>query len=93
MQGALVGSIREYEPDKLETELNALIERRAANREHADEEPSEESWKTSVAEYHRDRRELLKHLWAAHYRRLARNHRALCERNEARAAELEGASS
>lgn len=93
MQGALAGSVREYEPDPVEEGLNALIERRAANAEHADDpEAREPSYLESVREYHEDRSELLRRLWVLHYRRLAASHRRISEENAARAAALEGAS-
>lgn len=90
VRAALAGSVptRERDLDESESALNALIERRAANREHADEEPTEESWKANVAEYHEDRDALLRRLWAVYYRKLARSHARLSEANAAKAAAL-----
>lgn len=71
---SLVGALRHNEPDELESGLNALIERRAANAEHADDpQAREESWKASEAEHHAAIREAHRHMWITYYRRLARS--------------------
>ena len=86
---SMVGAMRRSEPDELEAGLNALIERRAANAEHADDpQAREESWKESVRAYNAEHREARRHQWASYYRTLARNHAALSERFEGKAASL-----
>lgn len=82
LRAALVGSERaDKDLDETESALNALIERRAANAEHADDPQSrEESWKESERAFRAERREALRYQWIAYYRLLARNHANLSER-------------
>lgn len=86
VRAVLVGVGRRSEPDELESSINLLIERRAANREHADEQ--EESWKESERQHHAEEREANRHAWRAYYHRLARNHAGLSEHFEGKAAAL-----
>lgn len=90
IRASLVGTgRRELSLDETEAGLNALIERRAANREHADDaQTREDSWKESVRQHHAERREANRYLWIHHYRTLARNHAALSERFEDKATAL-----
>lgn len=90
LQGALVGTERRGETDELEASLNALIERRTANAEHADDaQAREESWKESVRQYHGEIREANRWAWISYYRRLSRAHAGLCEHFEGKAAALD----
>lgn len=87
--GALVRAERRSDPDELEAGLNALIERRAANAEHADDSQArEESWKESARQYHGEVREANRHAWCSYYRRLARNHAGIAEHFEDKARAL-----
>lgn len=90
ISASLVGiERRELSLDETEAGLNALIERRAANAEHADDEQTrEESWKESVRQHHAERREANRYLWIHYYRTLAANHAALSERFKCKAAAL-----
>lgn len=86
---SMVGALRRSEPDELEAGLNALIERRAANAEHADDaEVREESWKESERQYRGERREANRHAWRSYYRRLSAAHQRLSEDLQERADAL-----
>lgn len=84
---SLVGALRRSKPDELEAGLNSLIERRASQRQDADEK--EESWRESVRQYHGEIREANRHAWCTYYRRLARNHAGLSEHFESKASALD----
>lgn len=86
---SMVGAMRRSEPDELEAGLNALIERRAANAEHADDpQAREEGWKASERAYQAERREANRHAWRSYYQRLARNLRTSADHFENKAESL-----
>ncbi len=67
-------------------QLDALIQRRSTAREVANRE--EEGWKATTRAYNVEHEESRRHQWATYHRMLARNHAALAEANERRAAAL-----
>lgn len=84
---SLVGALRHTDPDELEAGLNNLIERRASQREDADE--LEESWKESARQYHGEIREANRWAWISYYRRLSESFRRQSEECAGKAAALD----
>lgn len=79
---ALVGAVREREPD----ELDRLIEHRA--RQAEDDRRTEEAWEESARRHHERRRREIRAQWYAHFMDMADGHRRLSELHEARALTL-----
>ncbi len=67
-------------------QLDALIQRRATGTEAANER--ERIWKRGLEAHHAEHQEANRHRWVAYFKTLARNHAALAEENERRAADL-----
>ena len=88
----LVGAARERELDEAERGINRLIEFRSrtpTDKEEANRE--EEAWKESTRAYNAERLEARRHMWATHYRTLARNLRDSAQRFEDKANQLQEA--
>lgn len=90
-QASMFGAVRDREPNP--DEVDRLIERRAANAEHADDpDEREASWEASVAAFHAEHREARRHLWVTYFRTLSRNHAAIAEHFEEKATKLQKGS-
>ncbi len=76
--------------EKLEAELDRIIERRA--REERDSAPIEEAWKDSTRRHNEQRREALGLAWRDHHLRMQEVHARLASEHEARALRLLGGS-
>ena len=76
--------------EKLEAELDRIIERRA--REERDAAPIEEAWKDSTRRHSEQRREALGLAWRDHHLRMQEVHARLASEHEARALRLLGGS-
>jgi hypothetical protein len=72
--------------EKLEAELDRIIERRA--REERDAAPIEGAWKDSTRRHNEQRREELGAAWRAHHLRMREVHARLASEHEARALRL-----
>jgi hypothetical protein len=72
--------------DRATDQLDRLIQNRATTKEKANAE--EESWKASARAFNAEHQEARRYQWVAYHRMLARNHAALAEANERRAAAL-----
>jgi hypothetical protein len=76
--------------EKLEAEIDSLIEKRAA--EKRDEGAVEELWRDSTRRHNEQRREELGAAWRAHHLRMREVHARLADEHEARALRLLGGS-
>jgi hypothetical protein len=76
--------------EKLEAEIDSLIERRA--REERDAAPIEEARRDSTRRHNEQRREELGAAWREHHLRMREVHARLASEHEARALRLLGGS-
>ena len=76
--------------EKLEAEIDSLIEKRAA--EKRDEGAVEELWRDSTRRHNEQRREELGAAWREHHLRMREVHARLASEHEARALRLLGGS-
>lgn len=87
LRAALVGAERaDRDLDETEAGLNALIERRARDREDAN--ATEAAWAESVRAHHAEHREARRYLWIHYYRQLAESFRKRSEECAEKAAAL-----
>lgn len=87
ISAALVGAERsDRDLGETESSINALIERRARDREDAG--ATEEAWKEDIRIHHAENREARRYQWVHYYRTLSESFRRRSEECAEKAAAL-----